>query len=487
MSKAYDRVEWGFVGQMMRKLGFSGCWVDRVMRCVNPVSYSFVVNREICGFLRPTRGLRLEDPLSPYLFLICDEGLSSLISSSHDANIITGFKSGRLGPTITHLFFTDDSMLFSKADIANCMAIRDVLDRYGKASGQSMNFGKSALCVSSSMDNTETMRLSVILGIQVVDCHDRYLGLPCFIELIRASFIEEEADAILSLPLTATSALDSIVWHFDITGEYTVRSGYRVGCNVLDSPTTSGLNGVVSWWKRLWRIDTLLKVKLFVWRACNNWIPTMVCLKDLSMEDMAVLLVVMWHNWFRRNRIVHGMPNIDMCDVVVWSEAFVSDYRKANEVARQTGSQIPKNVVWQPPCIGIYKLNTYATIDTDGKIVGFGAVIRDSKGMVIATSSQRIEATYPPHVVVAIIMYRGLLLATDIGVFSVEAESDAATIVKWVVDGDHQNSDVGLILADIRSLMHNFNFCLIGFVPRKANYVAHYLTKMAFCLSDDCF
>ncbi|KAK2655383.1 hypothetical protein Ddye_008435 [Dipteronia dyeriana] len=61
-----------------------------------------------------------------------------------------------------------------------------------------------------------------------------------------------------------------------------------------------------------------------------------VYIKVLSMEDMAVLFVVMWRNWFRRNRIVHRMPDIDLCDVAVWSKAFVSNYRKANEVARKT-------------------------------------------------------------------------------------------------------------------------------------------------------
>ncbi|KAK2662428.1 hypothetical protein Ddye_001002 [Dipteronia dyeriana] len=134
------------------------------------------------------------------------------------------------------------------------------------------------------------------------------------------------------------------------------------------------------------------------------------------MKDMADLFVVMWRNWFRRNPIGHGMPNIDLCDMVVWSKTFVSDYRKANEVIRQTGSQIPKYVVWQPPCIGIYKLNTDAAIDTDGKIVGvFGVVIRDSEGMVITTSFQRIEATYPPHVAEAIAMYQGLFWLLTLG------------------------------------------------------------------------
>ncbi|KAK2662429.1 hypothetical protein Ddye_001003 [Dipteronia dyeriana] len=103
-------------------------------------------------------------------------------------------------------------------------------------------------------------------------------------ELIRVSFVEEEADAILSLPLAATSTPDSMVWHFDNTGEYTVRSGYIMGCDVLDSPTTSGLNDAASWWKLLWWIDIPLKVKLFVWRACNNWIPTMVNLEGRGLR-----------------------------------------------------------------------------------------------------------------------------------------------------------------------------------------------------------
>ncbi|KAA3481068.1 reverse transcriptase [Gossypium australe] len=113
--KAYDRVEWAFLKEVMLRMGFAEEWVALVMRCISTISYAVNINGSRGNVFKPTRGLRQGDSLSPFLFLICSEGLSSLI---------------RRGLAISHLLFADDCILFGVAQNRGAMILKDILKEY---------------------------------------------------------------------------------------------------------------------------------------------------------------------------------------------------------------------------------------------------------------------------------------------------------------------------------------------------------------------
>ncbi|KAL8113881.1 hypothetical protein AgCh_020966 [Apium graveolens] len=109
MSKAYDRIEWDFLRAILLKMGFSTWWVHLVLQSVTTVQYTMMHSEYEMGPIIPTRGIRQGDPLSPYMFIICAEGLSSLIQMYEFKILIHGVKICRRAPIISHMLFADDS------------------------------------------------------------------------------------------------------------------------------------------------------------------------------------------------------------------------------------------------------------------------------------------------------------------------------------------------------------------------------------------
>lgn len=104
------------------------------------------------GIVVPSRGLRQGDPLSPYIFILCAEGLSAILRRYESQSLIRGIKVCRQAPTVNHLLFAYDSYLFCKANEAEALKKVELLQVFEEALGRHVNFTKSSVVFSININ-----------------------------------------------------------------------------------------------------------------------------------------------------------------------------------------------------------------------------------------------------------------------------------------------------------------------------------------------
>ncbi|KAL5559689.1 hypothetical protein UlMin_035900 [Ulmus minor] len=309
MSKAYDRVEWKFIEEVMTKLGYDKRWVDKIMKCISSVSFMFL-----------------------------------------DANS------------------------------SNFEVLSDILNLYCAASGQLVNFDKSEICFGRDIDGPIQQDLDGFFGVRLVECHDKYLGLPTFAGKCKRelfSFIKSKVwrkvkgwnsslfsqagkeiliKAVLQaipsyamscfkmpkslikdihrlisrfwwgsnagqkkihwakwevfcqpkekggldfcnlegfnmallakqgIPVGSMEHEDTLIWHHTRDGEYSVKSGYKTALSLDDIAECSNPQAVNKWWKYLWTLKIPPKIRNFTWRLCKGWLPSASKLHGRGMD-----------------------------------------------------------------------------------------------------------------------------------------------------------------------------------------------------------
>jgi hypothetical protein len=196
MSKAYDWVEWVFLVEVMRRMGFAERWIQLIMKCVSSVTYSVIINGNPVGNIRPTQGIRQGDPSSPYLFILCAKVLSFRLHQAEQNGLLRGVPTSPRGPRLNHLFFADDSLLFCKTTIQDWQWLVAILDMYEWSSGQKLNRDKTAVFFSrNTSSDTRTLILN-LTGVPSSQRYDKYLRLPSLVGKSRVREFQHITDKV---------------------------------------------------------------------------------------------------------------------------------------------------------------------------------------------------------------------------------------------------------------------------------------------------
>jgi hypothetical protein len=124
------------------------------------------------------RGLRQEDPLSPFLFLLEADGLNLMLTTVVDVSLFLGYKVGEASPVhVSHLQFVNDTLILGEKKWGNIRTLKETLILFELISGLRVNFHKSLLVVINLSDSW-LVEASVDLNCKIGQLPFVYLGLP---------------------------------------------------------------------------------------------------------------------------------------------------------------------------------------------------------------------------------------------------------------------------------------------------------------------
>ena len=178
LEKAYDKLEWSFIRDMLFKANLPEDLIGIIMSCISTISTEILVNGEALEPIYPSRGIRQGDPLSPYMFILCMDYLGQLIQEKCEAKLWQPVKASQGGPTFSHMFFADDLVLFAKANATNCIAISNTIDEFCRLSGQTVSEAKSKVYFSPNVDRDSRESVYDILEFSSTPSLGKYLGFP---------------------------------------------------------------------------------------------------------------------------------------------------------------------------------------------------------------------------------------------------------------------------------------------------------------------
>uniref|UniRef100_A0A1S4DHZ1 Reverse transcriptase domain-containing protein n=1 Tax=Nicotiana tabacum TaxID=4097 RepID=A0A1S4DHZ1_TOBAC len=180
MTKAYDRLSWLFLTKVLRKMGFTERLIGIVFGLVSNNWYSILINGQVHGFFKSSRGVKQGDPLSPTLFILAAEALPRGLNELHTNLYFCGIGMPKWSPKINHLVYAYDMIIFSSSDETSLMLVMQVLKAYEAASWQLVNKTKSAVYLHHLTNMEVVSKVERITGIQRNEFPIIYLGCPIF-------------------------------------------------------------------------------------------------------------------------------------------------------------------------------------------------------------------------------------------------------------------------------------------------------------------
>jgi hypothetical protein len=328
--------------------------------------------------------------------------------------------------------------------------------------------------------------------------------------LLLENFNKEEVEAIQSIPISFTNQPDRQIWRSTMKGEFTVGSAYHMAkeneANLQAGCSNRREEGNI--WKGIWSSNFPNAVKTFMWRACQNLLPTRenlvkrCIIKDPSCsicgleiestehilwectsssdvwgaslqrfqkssclafknfqqiaesifqegmkEEFEIFCITGRKIWLRRNEWIHEGAFTHPNTLALGAQQIQEEFHRINQKKDGEPQQGSDNR-WQNPLEGWLKVNCDAAIDRGGRRMGVGIILRDHEGNIRAAWSFSRPGLLDPTAAEASALFHGLKHCKELGVSKLVVEGDSKVIISAVQNRDASSSRFGHLIDD---------------------------------------
>ncbi|GJU24963.1 RNA-directed DNA polymerase, eukaryota [Tanacetum coccineum] len=116
--KTFDSVRWDYLDVVLANFGFGLKWRSWIQGCLNSAMGSILVNGSPTSEFKFSKGLKQEDPLSPFLFILIMESLHLSFNNVVNVGLYNGIQIDE-SLNLSHLFYVDDVIFVGKWNSSN--------------------------------------------------------------------------------------------------------------------------------------------------------------------------------------------------------------------------------------------------------------------------------------------------------------------------------------------------------------------------------
>jgi ribonuclease HI len=369
--------------------------------------------------------------------------------------------------------------------------------------------------------------------------------------LIYEIFQAEEAELICDLVVSPRSREDRLIWNYNKSGDFTVRSAYHLAKDKYeaDKGSCSNRDSYRPMWKALWAIEGPKAAKSFLWKACSEILPTKdklfkknitqdplcpICCREIettchilwscpsaqdvwgecslriqkchsyapnfmsvmgiliercSAEEIQLAVLVARQIWNRRNSMVFSRKFTSPKVLVRTATDQLGAFMSANQHVRaqSSGNRREPQPQWTKPPQGFAKVNWDAAVDSNRKRIGLGVIVRNHEGDALAMISETMGSSTDPVTAEALAARRAVEVSHMLGLRKIILEGDALQIVQALQSTDGGKYSYGLLIEDMQQLLRRFSEFSVQFVRREANGAAHKLARLALSMGENKF